>query len=108
MERAIVSAPSPSRSPRSTVPTLGPPSGSIAASPASFNWSQVPGADHYYLYVVDDTTGKAVINNPNVVATSFILSVPLIAGHKYTWRVAAVSTNKLVGVWSTSENFTIT
>ena len=90
-----------------TAPTLGPPSGTVAPSPSSFTWSQVPGADHYYLYVVDDTTGAAVIRNSDIAVDSFSPSVPLIAGHKYTWRVAAVSTNKVVAIWSTSENFTI-
>jgi hypothetical protein len=71
-------------------------------------WSQVPGADHYYLYVVDDTTGLVAIRNANIAANSFSPSVPLIARHKYTWRVAAVSTNKVVAIWSKNENFTIT
>jgi hypothetical protein len=90
-----------------TAPTLGPPSGTVATSPSSFTWSQVPGANHYYLYVVDDTTGAAVIKNPNVAVNSFNPTLPLLAGHKYTWRVAAVSTNKAVAIWSTSEDFTI-
>src|ERR1017187_5199530 len=38
---------------------------SIATSPSSSTWSAVAGADHYYLYVVDDTTGATVLNNPN-------------------------------------------
>jgi hypothetical protein len=91
-----------------TAPTLGQPSGTVATSPLNFTWLQVPGADHYYLSVVDDTTGATVIKNPNVVGNSFSPSVPLISGHKYTWRVAAVSANKIVAIWSTSENFTIT
>jgi len=90
-----------------TAPTLGPPSGTVTTSPSNFTWSQVPGADHYYLSVVDDTTGTAVIKISNIAVNSFSPSVPLVLGHKYTWRVAAVSANKGVAIWSTSENFTI-
>jgi hypothetical protein len=78
----------------------------MGASPASFTWLTVPGADHYYLYVVDDTTGATVINNPKVLGTSFNLTVPLISGHKYTWWVGAVSTNDLFLTWSNDQEFT--
>jgi hypothetical protein len=91
-----------------TAPTLGPPSGMVATSPSSFTWSPVPGADHFHLYVVDDTTRLVAIRIPDVAVISFSPSVPLIAGHKYTWRVTAVSTNKVVANWSTRENLTIT
>ncbi len=88
-------------------PTPMYPTGPIAASPASFAWSAAPGADHYYLYVVDDTTGAAVITQANLRADSFSLNMPLTQGHKYTWWVAAVSSNELFGIWSSSQVFTI-
>ncbi len=88
-------------------PTPTSPLGVIAASPSIFAWSPVAGADHYYLYVVDDTTGALVINNPNVTADSFDPTAPLAPGHTYTWRVAAVSTDSLFGIWSTNQEFTI-
>ncbi len=91
-----------------TAPTLATPIGPIATSPSSLVWSSVAGAARYYLYVVDDTTGAVVINNANVLATSFSPIVPLTPGHKYTWRVAAISTNSLLTLWSTNQVFTIT
>ena len=91
-----------------TAPTLGPPSGTVATSPLSFTWPQVPGADHYFLLVVDDTAKAVIIKISNIAVNSFILSVPLISKHKYTWRVAAVAANNIFAIWSTSENFTIT
>jgi hypothetical protein len=58
----------------------------------------VAGAARYYLYVVDDTTGAVAIYNPNVMTNSFSSASPLARGHKYSWRVAAVSTNNLFGM----------
>ena len=74
-------------------PALEGPSGSIASSTPTFSWSTVTGADHYYLYVVDDTTGGAVINQPDVNGTSFVPAAALTPDHEYTWYVLAMSTN---------------
>ena len=88
-------------------PTLASPIGLIGASPSAFTWSTTPGADHYYLYVVDDRTGAVVINNADLAANSFDPAAPLTVGHQFTWRVAAVSTNDLDILWSVSQAFTI-
>jgi hypothetical protein len=66
----------------------------------------VAGADHYYLYVLDDTTNVAVVNQPTLPIKSFS-SPPLAHGHRYTWWVAAVSTNNLIAIWDTPQDFTI-
>lgn len=89
-------------------PTLISPIGSIAASPSSFSWSAVNGAGSYLLSVVDDATGAVVIDDPDVSGTSYVPTASLKVGSKYTWRVAAVSTNGHAKTWSVSETFTIT
>ncbi len=88
-------------------PTLASPIGQIGASPPSFTWSTVPGADHFYLFVVDNSTGAVVINNLDVAADSFIPTAPFTLGQDYAWRVATVSTNDFDMAWSISQDFTI-
>jgi IPT/TIG domain len=88
-------------------PALVSPIGLIGSSPSNFTWSIVPGADHYHLYVFDDTTNTAVINNLDLAGNSFSPTSALKSGHKYIWRVAAVSTNNRAVVWSISQDFTI-
>ena len=80
-------------------PKLVAPSGTIPAGSGydmpAFSWNAVTGAGHYYLYVVDDSTGSVVINNPSINATTFSLgsAQALTAGHEFTWYVFAMSTN---------------
>ena len=61
--------------PQATTTISSGPSGAIAPSNGydtpTFAWNAVPGASHYYLFVVDNNTGAAVINNPNVTGASF-------------------------------------
>jgi len=89
-------------------PTQNGPSGTIGASPASFSWQAVSGAaDHYYLYVADNTTGQAVINDSSVSSTLFTPTSALTSGHSYTWYVAAFSTNGMNALAFSSQSFTI-
>jgi hypothetical protein len=53
---------------------------------------------------LDDTTGSVAINQSNVAAPPYNSS--LTSGHKYTWWVAAVSSNNLFFAWSASQDFT--
>jgi hypothetical protein len=64
----------------------------------TFTWSAVAGADHYYLYVVDNNLGQAVIGNANVNGTSYTVGAPeaLTPGHRFTWYIGAESTNNVV------------
>ena len=78
-------------------PTQIAPRGTIAASSGydtpTFSWSSVTGANHYYLYVLDNNTNQAVVNNPNVAGTSFTASAGLTSGHNFSWYVASISAN---------------
>src|SRR5262249_57193969 len=51
------------------------PVGTISTATPTFDWSQVAGADHYYLWVNDQTTGQSqVLNAPHVTGTSFTVA----------------------------------
>ncbi len=73
------------------------PNGNIAASSGydtpTFSWNSVTGADHYAFSLTDNTTNTAIDKAASQNGTSFIPSPGLTPGHKYTWSVAAVSTN---------------
>jgi hypothetical protein len=71
----------------------------------NFSWSSVPGADHYYLYVVDQTTGQLIVNNPNVPGASWTPSAPLTWGDHYAWYVGAYSANGLAAGWTAGPTF---
>ena len=69
------------------------PSGTVSTTSPSFAWTNVSGANHYFLRLVDTTTNVIVINNSNVSTNSFTLSTPLTPGNSYTWSVSAQSSN---------------
>ena len=98
---AVLNAPSPI-TPRSL----------IAAAPGfdlpTYSWSSVPGANHYYLYVLDVYTTQAVVNNPNVGnVTAFTPGAALTPGHVFSWYVAAVSANNAVTAFSGPQSFSL-
>ena len=80
-----------------TAPTPLAPVGTVSAAVVSttptFSWSSVPGAAHYYLYLVDDTTNQVLINNANVSGTTFTSTPTLTTTHRYTWYIAAEGAN---------------
>ena len=86
---AALAAPTPVTPSSRTIPE------SFDFDTPAFLWNSIPGANHYYLYVVDNTTGLAAVNNPNVSGTSFTPSTAqaLTPGHSFTWYIGAVSTN---------------
>jgi hypothetical protein len=86
-------------------PTASGPSGAIGTILPTFAWTSVTGADHYYLYVSDQTTGKPLVNNSNVSGTSFTLTQALTLGHNYEWWVAAVSGNTTA--WTSGLPFSV-
>jgi hypothetical protein len=73
------------------VPTLiAPTNGAtvITASP-TLQWSAIPGAAGYVLYVNDAITHMPVINALHVSGSSHTPQTPLVAGHAYQWWVTA-------------------
>ena len=80
------------------------PNGAVPAGTGydtpTFSWSNVPGAAHYYLYVLDDNTGQTAVSNANVSGVSFPANTPLPPGHSFTWYIGAESTNGVAVSWS--------
>ncbi len=78
--------------------------------PPTFTWQSVTDANHYELMIEDTATGQVVLSVQPVAGTSYTLtakqSQSLKTGHRYTWLVAAVSTNGKDTVWSTKQQFT--
>ncbi len=85
-------------------PTTSGPNGTAATTTPAFAWNTVTGADHYYLWVTDQTTGVRVINDDNVAGTSLV-SQTLTLGHNYLWWVGAVEGQDIS--WSSGTTFTI-
>jgi len=77
----------------------------------TFSWQAVTDAGHYSLKVVDNASGTAVINVPDVAGTKYKLTSQqagaLVAGHNYTWFVTAVSSNGKASVPSAGAKFTM-
>jgi hypothetical protein len=96
-----------------TAPTPTGPSGSIAAAAGydtpALTWDAVPGANHYVLYVLDDTTGAAAVSGASAAgtATSYTVASGLTPGHHFTWYVAAATGDNSEVVWSSPQNFTL-
>jgi hypothetical protein len=91
-------------------PVANGPAGVVATDTPTFAWSAVTGADHYDLWVNNQTTGHAqVIRMPNVTTTSVALTSAqaLTPGNSYIWWVGSVSTNGLVTVWNPGQTFMI-
>ena len=93
-------------SPTLAAPTQIGPNGALAAGlnfdTPTYSWNSAAGAATYYLYVLDNTSNKPVVNSPNLNATSLI-SPPLTPGHSFTWYIGAETNSGLNGpiAWST-------
>src|SRR5205807_7226596 len=80
------------------------PTSSPAFIPLPFRSTPVNGADHYYIWISDLTSGTN-LTNPNVLGTSWTPSNPLIQGHSYRWWIQAANSNGVVSPWSNSLDF---
>ncbi len=87
------------------------PSGMVSMSMGTavptFTWTSVEGADHYYVWLLDKTTG-ALVTNKGVSVTTWTWSSALTVGHSYVFYVAAVSTNGQGVTWDAAQLFTVT
>src|SRR5262249_36208383 len=63
-------------------PTGAAPTGNLGVTQPNFTWDAVAGADHYRLFVQDQTSGE-VIADQNVTGTSFAASRVLKLGDRY-------------------------
>jgi hypothetical protein len=74
-------------------PTLRGPNGAITASAGydtpTYSWNPVTGAEHYYLFVVDQITGRIPVVNSNITGTSWKPGIALTPGDHFTWYLGA-------------------
>src|SRR5690242_3084411 len=76
--------------------------GSITNAEPLFSWNTVAGADHYDVWVDDQTSGQtAVLRNQAVSGITWLASAPLRTGDRYSWQVRAIdATGTVVSPWS--------
>ncbi len=89
-------------------PTLiGPMNQTIDPTP-TFEWTAVPDAIAYDLWVNNVTTGETeVIRNTNVPGTMFTPANPLPIGHQFIWTVRSISADGTPGKFAPHKRFTI-
>lgn len=93
----------------SAAPTIQSLTSTATQTTPTFQWSAVPGAVRYDLWVNDLTTGQAqVIRNRNIANTAFTPATPLKAGHRYIWTVRGIDANGQGGNWAPHATFTVT
>src|SRR5262245_44882787 len=85
------------------------PSGLIANASPTFRWNALAGADHYEVWVDDQTTQtSAIIRNEGVFDTSWTPTAALTPGDTYRWWVRGIDpTNTFASDWSSPLDFTI-
>lgn len=83
------------------------PTGSTSDRTPTFTWKPVDGATRYELWVSRIDVPSTVINQTNIVSTSFTPAANLAVGSYRTW-VRAVSGSGQFSVWSIAVNFTVT
>lgn len=87
-------------------PTITTPVTALANAKPTFEWSAVPGAAGYFLWVNDLTTGQSgVVYEANLTETRFTPSTPLAGGHRYLWTVRAYDTAGEAGEWAAHRGF---
>jgi hypothetical protein len=91
----------------SPTPQLLYPEGPTSNLQPVFQWSAVPGASDYELWVSDLTAGTApLIDNQNITGTTLMPATPLLPGHTYQWWVRALDATNTAYPWSSGDTFT--
>jgi hypothetical protein len=87
-------------------PTLIGPAGSTTNATPTFSWSAVAGADHYYIWISDLTTGQT-LGSSHVTGTSWTPGSGMVQGHSYRWWVEALNSSGGASAWSGSMDIRI-
>src|SRR5262245_61581812 len=92
-----------------TAVTAIAPSGVIASATPIFRWNALASADHYEVWVDDQTTNtSAVLRNEAVVGTSWTTTDALQPGDTYRWWVRGIdASNSFASDWSAPLDFKI-
>jgi hypothetical protein len=90
-----------------SAPVLLAPLGLASGSTLTFQWTSVPGASYYQLWIENVTPGSPQFTS-NLVAYSSSLTVTLSsASHSYRWWVQSVGSDGITGYASALGDFTI-
>ena len=82
-------------------------SGTLNTATPTLQWSPVPGASGYDLFLQDTTTGTQVFDPLPVTTTSFAVIAPLNNGDTYQWDVTAFDNFGNVGLAPPALTFTV-
>jgi hypothetical protein len=88
-------------------PTLSGPSGALTTGTPTLQWSSVPGAIGYGLFLIDTTLNTLVMAPLVVQGTSYTPSSSLGNGRTYIWWVTAFDGSGDVSPPSSSLNFNV-
>lgn len=89
-------------------PTLILPSGTPSTRFPDFEWTVVPDAARYDIWVNDQTTGTSgIIRDVNVAESHYEPSLPLDLGHDYIWTVRAIYGEDVPGEWAAHAVFSL-
>jgi hypothetical protein len=81
-----------------TAPALIGPSGPASSQPI-FSWAALAGANHYDIWVQNQSTSQ-VLRNTDVTETTWTPQAPLAQGYAFTWWVRGIDSNGISGPWS--------
>lgn len=74
----------------------------------TFEWTAIPGAHHYELWVNNVTNGQSPVLRLTVGSdTKFKLPLPLADGNLYVWTVRAVYADGTADVWAHHRTFAV-
>lgn len=85
-------------------PVLINPSGSISNTTPTLLWNGVSGADSYFVYLQDQSTGAVLTTT--VTNTGAQINTPLVPGDSYIWYVRAQTNDGRQSDWSAPLTFT--
>ncbi len=89
-----------------TAPNIQSPIGMTYEARPSFEWTEIPGAERYDIWVNDLTTGTSgVIRNQSVPGSALQSPMELVVGHDYLWTVRALRDGE-AGPWAVHRRFT--
>ncbi len=90
-------------------PTPLSPAGTASTTFPTFTWNTVAGANQYYIWVDDITTGARGVISQYVAAGAvpFTPTSPLTSNDTYRWWLLSVAADGGFSAWSSSKDFTI-
>jgi hypothetical protein len=90
-----------------SAPVLLAPFGLASGSTLTFQWTPVPGATYYQLWIEDVTPGSPQLTSDLAVYSSSTTVTSLSSSHSYRWWLQSVGSDGITGSSSAFGDFTI-